>query len=289
MIRAIARALARYAATGLPRSRPAVEGLILRELDQIPGDAEALVWALGCAWEIRVEWRLARRQPFANCALLMMGLYVTVNFLVPHLAWYGVKRYLPGGLDATARGLVRLAIYLVLVLFLTLALTGQRTRRLFGAVMFPFLALWGFAAYALGAHAVNLLRTSVGGPLVDIALGGPLFGLTTALPPGVARGAALSRVGDADCCVGIDTGHRTRDVDRPRAVWRSLPICGFRATNLVARLFPHLCWNFCATPAALASEHSRTLHRSHRQVTGTGHVAQDSEREAPPPENLMLH
>jgi hypothetical protein len=179
--RQIARLLARYAVNGLPRSRPSTEGLILQELDHIPGNAEALVWALGCAWAIRVEWRLTRGQPFVNCALLMAGLYVTVNFLVPHLAWYGIKQYLPEGLDASARGLARLGIYLVLIVILTLSLTGRRTQRLFGAVMFPFLALLGFAAHAVGTHAADLLQIFMGDPFVDLALRGPLFGVSAAL------------------------------------------------------------------------------------------------------------
>jgi hypothetical protein len=180
--RALARVLARYAAHGLPRPGPSAERLILGELDRISGDAEALVWALGCAWEIKVERGIRRHQPSVNLALLAGGLYITGHFLLMHLSWYGIPPSLPpAGIDESRRGLVRLGIYLGLIIFLTWVLSGRHSRRVFGAVMFPFLAFSSLAAYAAAVHVTNMIAFAGLDPALNILLRGPMSGVAAAL------------------------------------------------------------------------------------------------------------
>ncbi|MDB6046438.1 MAG: hypothetical protein JWM63_4989 [Gammaproteobacteria bacterium] len=176
----LARALVRYAANGLARGGPAWLQLMERELERIASDVEGLIWAIDCVWAIRMERFLSKTPPPLNCALLFVGLYLTIHYLLTHLAWYGLPPRRFEFLDDSLRGFLKLAIFIGLVGLVAVATPGSPRRRVFAALAFPFLGLLGILATAFGLQIVNGLTLLEGNPAVAIIMRGLIFGLIVA-------------------------------------------------------------------------------------------------------------
>lgn len=149
-LRGWVRALLRRATKGIPLdqiTREAGE----TQVSHIDGDMEALIWALGYLWSIRVEYLLSRIHPAASCLLLLLGLPLAANILIPHLAWHGLPQHQLGFPEESLRGLAKLAVFVVVITLVASTTRGSLRRRVFGASIFPFLSL--LALFASGvAH-----------------------------------------------------------------------------------------------------------------------------------------
>jgi hypothetical protein len=182
-LRTLARALVRYAAKGPAPIWPSWHLFMERQLEEIRGDAEALIWAVGCVWAFRVERLIGKFHPSVNCALFLVGLYLTVNYLLAHLAWYGLPSH---ALELTAdafRGFAKGAISIGLVALVGLVTPGSPRRRLFAAGAFPLLGSLGLLATMVGMELAYSIRLPAGYPTTEaILLRGPAFGLLVAAP-----------------------------------------------------------------------------------------------------------
>jgi len=119
------------------------------QVSHIEGDIEALIWALGYVWSMRVEYLLSRIHPAASCLLLLLGLPFAAEVLIPHLTWYGVLQHQFGFPEESLRGLAKLAAYVAVITLVASTTPGSLRRRVFGASVFPFLSL--LALFASGA------------------------------------------------------------------------------------------------------------------------------------------
>jgi len=173
--------LVRRAADVLSRRHPGWSRLLTRELESIEGDLEALIWAIGCVWAVDVEGFIRRTRPMLMISLLMAGLYVTVHWLVTHLAWYGLPRPPLESLSGPPRGLLKIAVFLVLIMLIGAVTPGRRRRRVFAAAAFPLLALLALPATALGVQIVTALDLPRAHPAIAMIVSGPVFGFVVAV------------------------------------------------------------------------------------------------------------
>jgi len=152
------------------------------EVQRIANGAEALIWALGCVWAIRVERSINEARPELNCVLLFVGLYLAVRYLLTHLTWYGIA---PDRLElfCAPRSFLKLAIYFCVTGVVAFATPGRRSRRLFAALVFPLFGMLGLLSVAAGFHVVDALMPPPGNPgtaIVLCGLCGPIFGVIVA-------------------------------------------------------------------------------------------------------------
>jgi len=85
--------------------------------DSQPRDTDLLGdTGLGRVWAIRAERFINESRPRLNCVLLFIGLYLTVQYLLTHLAWYGLASYPNEVSAAPPRGLVKLAICSLIII-----------------------------------------------------------------------------------------------------------------------------------------------------------------------------
>lgn len=181
LLRRCAHTLVCHAAAVLEASYPGVSRSLLKELDKIDSQCEALVWAVGCVWAARVELFLTRARPLLIAALLPVGLYIALDHLFEQLIWYGFSaQWIATGSDV-GRYVVKLVIFAALLVFVEVVTPGCRGRRLFGAVAFPIIAMLAVLASQLASQLVEGLHVLVGDPLVGMMLGLPLFGFVVAL------------------------------------------------------------------------------------------------------------
>ena len=182
MLRVLARAMVRYAAKGLADTHPSWRRLMETEVQRIPNGVEALIWALGCVWAIRVERSINEPRPELNCVLLFAGLYLTVHYFLTHLTWYGLA---PDRLDffTVPRAFLKLAIFFCVTGVVAFVTPGRRSRRLFAALVFPFFGMLGLMSVAAGFQVVNAIMPQPGNPGAEVVLrglGGPVFGVIVA-------------------------------------------------------------------------------------------------------------
>ncbi len=149
------------------------------EVRGIAGSFEALIWAIGCVWTVRVERFITHPRPVLNSAMLFLGLYITVQYLLTHMVWYGMAPA-HSDLDIPPRGLLKLFIFLFVGGVMAVSTPGDRPRRLFGALAFPFYGVLGLLAVALGSQVIQSLTASQGG-MAQVVLYGPIFGLIVAM------------------------------------------------------------------------------------------------------------
>lgn len=178
VLRALAHRLIGYAAAGL-RRRQSWHGLMNEHLLYTENDLEALVWAIGCVWVTRIERSICKSPPL-NCILLLLGLYVSFQYLVAHLVWYGVPRAQVGAQDDSFRQLLKFAIFILVLLVAAGATPGRRTRRLFAAVTFPFVALLGIATVAFANQVLMPVALDDSGAMINLLIRGPIVGLVIA-------------------------------------------------------------------------------------------------------------
>jgi hypothetical protein len=152
-----------------------------RHLDGIADDLEALIWAVGCLWALRVERLIVRAPPIVNCTLFLAGVHVGVNILFAHLAWYGFPRAPLGVESETRRAFVRFVLYLGAVALVALASPGSSRRRTFAACAFPLLGLVAMVAFAFGMEVANAIRLAEY-PVEEGVLRGFALGLLIAMP-----------------------------------------------------------------------------------------------------------
>jgi len=148
-LRAWVRALLRHATSGMPVDQATRRPVSEAHVSHIEGDIEALIWALGYVWSMRAEYLLSRIHPAASCVLLLLGLPVAAEVLIPHLTWYGLPQHQFGFPEESLRGLAKLAAYIVVTTLVASTTPGSLRRRVFGASVFPFLSL--LALFASGA------------------------------------------------------------------------------------------------------------------------------------------
>lgn len=182
VLRVLARALVRYAANGFAESRSSWQRLMETEVQRTASGVEALVWALGCVWAIRVEPSINQSRPELNCALLFLGLYLTVHYLLTHLTWYGLP---PGRLEVffAPRGFLKLAIFACMTGVVAFVTPGHRSRRLFAGLAFPLLGMLGLLSVAAAFQVVSTImppQGSSGGELLARELCGLIFGVIVA-------------------------------------------------------------------------------------------------------------
>jgi hypothetical protein len=89
VLRVLARFPVQCAAQGVPRSRPAWRRVLENEVSIIPRGLEALVWSLGCIWTVWVEQLISESRPRLQCARMFVRIFLSINFILGHLAWYG--------------------------------------------------------------------------------------------------------------------------------------------------------------------------------------------------------
>jgi hypothetical protein len=178
-LRMLARRLVQYAARGLDPAHPAWPALMDREVQAIAGEFEALIWAVGCLWAIRVERFIDRSRPQLHCLLMVVGLYVSLRYLLTHLAWYGLAPPQVSAADAAPRELIKLGVFAVVVAVVAAATPGGRPRRTFAGLVFPFVALLAVASAALGSQLNDVLIPNANATTL-IILRGPLFGVIVA-------------------------------------------------------------------------------------------------------------
>lgn len=179
LLRVIARTLVRCAVSGRVHSRDDWQTFLERQLDGIKGDMEALIWATGCLWALRIERLIARAPPIVNCALFLAGLHLGVNILLAHLIWYGFPRT---SLELEADGqrtFIKLALFLGVVAVVGFASPGSPRRRIFAAAAFPLLGLLAMLAVTAGMELVNIIRLP-GYPLIEAMLRGLMLGMLIA-------------------------------------------------------------------------------------------------------------
>jgi hypothetical protein len=182
VLRGLARTLVRYAAKGLAHTHPSWRRLMETEVQRIANGVEALIWAIGCVWAIRVERSINESRPELNCVLLFVGLYLTVHYFLTHLTWYGLA---PDRLEffSAPRGFLKLAIFFCMTGVVAFATPGGRSRRLFAALAFPFLAMLGLLSVAAGFQVINVImppQGNTGAEVILRGLCGPLFGVIVA-------------------------------------------------------------------------------------------------------------
>ena len=162
--------------------RPHLHGLMQHRLDGIAGDVEALLWAVGCIWVLRVERRISKLHPVVNCALFLVGLCFGVNCLLTHLAWYGVPSRLPELLPDAARGCAKIAILSSLSALVGFVAPGVPRRRVFVACAFPLFGLLALSVTAVGMALASSIGWPQEYPAAGAVLRGLAFGLAVAAP-----------------------------------------------------------------------------------------------------------
>ena len=155
--------------------------LLERHLEGIVGDLEALIWAAGCVWTLRVERLIVRAPPIVNCALFLAGVHLGVNILFAHLSWYGFPRAPLGAENETQRAFIKLVIYLGAVALVGLASPGSPRRRIFAACAFPLLGLVALAAFAPGMELANHTIRLAEYPVEEAVLRGLALGVLIAI------------------------------------------------------------------------------------------------------------
>jgi hypothetical protein len=151
-----------------------------RQLEGIAGDIEALVWAVGCVWALRVERLIGKLHPAANCALFLAGLYLGVSYLLTHLAWYGVPGPPPGFPPDGRRVLAKIAIVIGSSTLVGLVAPGRPRRRVFAACAFPFLGLLGLWVATGGMELVKSIGLPAPYATTEAVLRGLAFGFLAA-------------------------------------------------------------------------------------------------------------
>lgn len=158
MLRKSARALVRCSVNRRIRSRRYWQAFLDRHLEGIADDLEALIWAAGCLWALRVERLIVRAPPFVNCILFLVGVHLGINILFAHLGWYGFPRAPLGAESETQRAFIKFILYLGTVALVALASPGSPRRRTFAACSFPLLGLLAMVAFALGMGVANAIQ-----------------------------------------------------------------------------------------------------------------------------------
>jgi hypothetical protein len=128
-----------------------------RQLDRIRSDVEAVVWAVGCVWALRVERVILRLHPGFNVVLFLGGLTLGVNMLLPHLSWYGVPAATLDAAAATPRAMARAMIFIACVALVGVATPGSPRRRIFAACTFPLFGIGALVTACLGIHVASVI------------------------------------------------------------------------------------------------------------------------------------
>lgn len=149
VLRASARALVRCAVSRHVRSRHYWQSSLSRDLDRISGDLDALLWAAGCLWALRVE-RLIGRAP-------------------------------PGVESETQRAFIKFVLYLAAIVLIGLVSPGSPRRRMFVAGAFPLLGLVAVVAFTLGMQIANCIIRIAEYPIEEAILRGLTLGLLIAM------------------------------------------------------------------------------------------------------------
>ena len=151
----------------------------MREVQSISSDVEALIWAIGCLWAIRVERFIGKSRPGLNCTLLLTGLLFGANSPLTYSVWDGAKAS-SGLFPEAPYGLLFVFVFAFVAALIAAVTPGRPARRAFCAVIFPFLALLGLLAATLGSEVVGALSPPEDIAAVHILFLGPLFGVVVA-------------------------------------------------------------------------------------------------------------
>ena len=177
MLRRMAYVFVRFAFNGQPWGQAFWLAALENQLNNIRSDFEALVWAIGCVWNVRAERFIRRSPPPLNCVLLLTGLYLAVSFLLTHLTWYGHSPTNPSA--EGQRILLKLEIFIAVIFMVGTAAPGRRSRKIFAAVVFPFLALVGLLSLWSTGHMVDELAKTGVEHLIETLLRGLVLGILT--------------------------------------------------------------------------------------------------------------
>jgi hypothetical protein len=145
-----------------------------------------------------MERMIAQIPPEVNCALFLVGFYLGVSFLLPHLSWYGIPQAPPGWIAESHRMLMKMSIFLVLVAAIALIAPGRAHRRLFSACAFPLLALVAMLVHDVSLPLVScvlVFRQTALDTLFHAAALGLVLALVVSIPVALLfRGTCLPAV-----------------------------------------------------------------------------------------------
>lgn len=150
--------------------------LLQSELNAIRGDHEALIWAIGCAWTLRVETYIAKARPLLTCSLMLLGMYLSLHYLVAHLSWYGLSPSRTAYAAQTPREFIKLAAFLIVMALVCLVAPGEPRRKVIAAVVFPLFAMMTLEASSAGFEVVRALTSALRLPELEILIRVALFG-----------------------------------------------------------------------------------------------------------------
>jgi hypothetical protein len=153
-----------------------------RHLEGIGNDLEALVWAVGCLWALRVEGLIVKFPPALNAVLFLASLYVGVNYLLTHLAWYGLPHQPTDPPEEILRSVAKVAIFIGLLTLVGLVAPGHSRRRVFAACAFPLMGLLALCMTAVGTELVSTLSFGAVQPDIGAILRGLVLGAVVAAP-----------------------------------------------------------------------------------------------------------
>jgi len=132
------------------------------------------------AWNARVEGFISKGSPFLNSTLLVLGFYLAMSSLLAHLSWYGLPRSPLSPAWDWERLLIKLAVFFGILGLVKIATPGSRSRRLFGALAFPFFAVFIVLSMWTASHLIGALVRTTPGSLVDTLVRGPVVGVAVA-------------------------------------------------------------------------------------------------------------
>lgn len=135
-------------------------------------------------WQTRIGHAFSRCQPLLNCLLFFIGACTAARRPSPYLCLLDLC---PGLLEGSedCQSLANLCIYIGSFALIFAALDGQKSRRIFVALLFPFLLPVGAMAGAAATRVAAAVPIAASNVLMAMIVRGPLYGLTAALLVGL--------------------------------------------------------------------------------------------------------
>ncbi len=124
---------------------------------------------------------IARCQPLLNCLLFFVGLYIAVQHPPQYLVWLGIPIRLLAVSGDWQASLLKFAIYLLSCGLVLAAVDGRGSRRVFAALVFPFLPPLGIFVDAVATRVSGAIPVAGNAAAWAMLLRGSLFGITAAL------------------------------------------------------------------------------------------------------------
>jgi hypothetical protein len=157
----------------------------LRDLLVVPerrnARASASARPLIFIWQTRVDAALLHCQPLMNCLLFLVGAYTAVQHPPLYLSWLGIPPRLLALSDDWRPLVAKLGIYMGSCVLILEAMDGQKTRRIFLALLFPFLPSVAVMVGVWATRVSTALPMPVKDALWAVVARGSIFGFTAAL------------------------------------------------------------------------------------------------------------